>query len=446
MIAVVGAGKSGLAVANHAILEGCEVVLYDDLELREVRKRVTGKLSEKVLLREGMPGLESGKELEKIVVSPGIPLSRLPLDDFEERGVEVIGEVEYAYRHLDGHITAITGTNGKSTVTALLGTILEKEGFRTFTGGNLKDPLTSACGGDFEMCVVELSSFQLESVKTFRPSVAILLNLGEDHLDRYSRFTEYTQAKGAIFRNQLEGDAAIYNDGDSMTGMYAGKSKGKKYPFGMGMDKGIGAWVSGDILSIETRKIKGRFDISSSSLKGNHNRENIAAAALGAALSGASERAIREGILEFPGLPHRMQFVASVEGVTYINDSKGTNVHSLCSALRGVEGKVVLIAGGRDKGVSFLPAGEVMRGKVRSLILIGEASPRIVREVGPGVNHKTALSLDDAVSIASQDAVRGDTVLLSPGCSSFDMFASFEERGEKFQEAVRRLCKFDQKN
>ncbi len=446
MIAVVGAGKSGVAVANHAASEGYEVVLYDDMELSKVRKRVSGMLSHKVLLREGMPRVKSGRELERVIVSPGVPLGRLPLGEFEKGGVEVIGEIEYAYRHIDSHIIAITGTNGKSTVTALIGLMLEKEGFRTFTGGNLEDPLTTACGGGFEMCVVELSSFQLETVRTFRSPVALLLNLGEDHLDRYSHFSDYANAKGAIFKNQLESDGAVYNDSDSMTKMYADRSRGMKYPFGVGMAKGTGSWVTGNILSIETEKTRGSIDISASPLKGKHNRENIAAAALGAALSGASKRAIQEGINEFPGLPHRMEFVASVEGVTYIDDSKGTNVHSLCSALRGVEGKVVLIAGGKDKGVSFTPAGEVMAKKVRSLILIGEATPRIIREVGAVVSHKTASSLDEAVYLASEDALRGDTVLLSPGCSSFDMFTSFEERGKKFQETVRRLFQIEQKN
>jgi len=441
LIGVVGAGKSGISVANHATGRGEKVLLFDDMDPGRLLEGIRSLLSPGVELVQGMPTEGVAGQFDYLVVSPGVPLWKLPLSQLGKRGVEVLGEVEYAFRNIEGKIVAITGTNGKSTVTALTGMMLEKENFKVFTGGNLNDPLTLACGGDYEVYVVELSSFQLETVKRFRPHVGVLLNVGEDHMDRYKSFEEYQQVKGKLFINQDEEDFAVYSASDPLTYALVGKSRGKKYCFSATEKLEEGAWISGNEIHIQCGGLDVSIDMSGFKLEGLHNRENAAAASLAASLSGATAGSIREALSGFRGLPHRMEFAGTVQGVDFYNDSKGTNVHALCSALRGIERKVVLIAGGKDKGLSFEPAEELMRDKVRHMILIGESALRIREELGKTIPCKVAGSMENAVREALESANPGDMVLLSPGCSSFDMFENFEKRGDAFKGAVWRLSK-----
>jgi UDP-N-acetylmuramoylalanine--D-glutamate ligase len=446
LIAVVGAGKSGLAVAEHAASNGTDVAIYDDSDITFLGKTLEERFPGKISWFLGMPGGLEVEDFEKVVVSPGVPLENIPLESFEKRGIEVIGEVEYGFRNIRGTFIGITGTNGKSTVTALTGCILKEGGVKTFTGGNLKEPLTSSIGMGFDMYVVELSSFQLETVRSFRPKVALLLNLGEDHMDRYRDFSEYAGAKGNLFKYQEPTDYAVFNADDELTRSYAEMSNGESLGFSRTKALGRGAWILGDRLTIDTGKGRMDLDISKCPLRGNHNRENIAGASLAAALAGAGEMEIIKGILSFPGLPHRMEFAGSLKGITFLNDSKGTNVHSLCSALRGLVGEVVLIAGGKDKGLSFSPARAVIEEKVHSIVVMGEAAERIISEVGGNVPFIKASSMEEAVRIAYKSSPPGGKVLLSPGCSSFDMFRSFEDRGDEFKKAVIRLQQSEQEN
>lgn len=441
MIAVVGAGKSGISVANHATRRGKRVLLFDEMDSRRLAERIEGLLLPEVELVQGLPTKGEADRIEYVVVSPGVPLARMPVEQFEGRGIEVMGEVEYAFRNLEGRIVGITGTNGKSTVTALTGMMIERAGLRVFTGGNLQDPLTLACGGAYDFFVVELSSFQLETIKRFRPHVGVLLNLGEDHLDRYESFEQYCLAKKRLFLNQGEDDVAIYNASDPLTYSLARGSRGRKYPFSAEKGTGKGSWITQDGIVLRTDAGEEHIDVSGSRLVGHHNRENAAAAALAAYLAGISPGPIQKAIEEFRGLPHRMEHAGSVNDVDYYNDSKGTNVHALCSALKGVKRKVVLIAGGKDKGLSFEPARELVREKVRKIILIGEAAQRIREDLGNSIPSRIARSMDEAVRDAHESASPGDMVLLSPGCSSFDMYENFEKRGDAFKEAVEVLGK-----
>lgn len=446
MIGVVGAGKSGISVANHATERGEKVLLFDELDASKLLEGIGDLLSPEVELIQGMPTEDMAGRFDSVVVSPGVPLWKLPLSRFVQCGVEVLGEVEYAFRNIEGKIVAITGTNGKSTVTALTGMMLEKTGRKVFIGGNLSDPLTLACGGNYDIFVVELSSFQLETVKRFRPHVGVLLNVGEDHLDRYEHFDAYSRAKGNMFINQDETDFALYNASDSLTFSLASESRGRKYPFCASGGITEGSWVSGETLNIRFGTCMESIDISHFKLTGLHNRENAAASALTALLSGAGPAHVRETLEEFSGLPHRMEYVATVNRVDYFNDSKGTNVHALSSALSGIDRKVVLVAGGKDKGLSFEPVESLIREKVRHVILIGEAASRIQGELGKSASCVIAPTMDAAVRDACERAKPGDMVLLSPGCSSFDMFENFEKRGEAFKDAVMRLSVNEQEN
>lgn len=446
MIAVIGAGKSGISVANHAAGKGEKVLLFDEAASESFKSRVRKRLSEGVELVQGMVTADVVNLFEYAVVSPGVPLWKVPLAALEKQGVEVMGEVEYAFRNLEGTIIAVTGTNGKSTVTTLIGMMMSNEMGKVFAGGNLNDPLTLACGKDFDCHVVELSSFQLETTTLFRPDVGVLLNIGEDHMDRYDHFDEYVEAKGKIFRNQGGGDFAVYNPSDELTRQLAGNSRGRKYGFSATYELSEGAWVKEGRVIIRAGQIEREIDIRGCFLEGLHNLENVAAAALTASLAGAGPGSIKEAIDAFRGLPHRMEYSGTIRGVDYFNDSKGTNVHALRSALGGVERDVILIAGGKDKGLSFVPALDLMRKRVRCVFLIGEAAPRIMKEVEGHVPCELVDSLDEAVHGAYESARAGDMVLFSPACSSFDMFENFEERGEAFKQAVLRLSPIEQKN
>lgn len=441
-----GAGISGISVANHASRRGEKVLLFDEMDTDRLYESTKGRISRGVELVHGMPTAELADRFDYVVISPGVPLGKLSLAQFLDRGIEVIGEVEYAFRNMEGKIVGITGTNGKSTVTTLTGLMMERAGFRVFTGGNLRDPLTLACDGNYDLFVVELSSFQLETVRHFRPHVGVLLNVGEDHMDRYESFEEYRHAKGRLFLNQDEEDFALYNASDPLTYPLAQGGGGRKYPFSATEKLDEGAWLSGDTIVIRAGEIEANIDISGCRLEGLHNRENMTASSLAAALSGGLPDAIQEAIEAFRGLPHRMEHAGTVNGVDYYNDSKGTNIHALCSALTGIGRKVVLIAGGKDKGLSFEPAGQLIKEKVRKMVLIGEAAPRIHDAFCKIIPCSVADSMEEAVREAHEIADPGDMVLLSPACSSFDMYESFEKRGDAFKDAVEILSRNEQKN
>jgi UDP-N-acetylmuramoylalanine--D-glutamate ligase len=371
-----------------------------------------------------------------VVVSPGVPA--LPeLERALASGAEVIGELELAFRHYEGEpVVAVGGTNGKSTTTTLVGELLSAAGEKVFTGGNLGRPAAEAVDGEFDAIVLEVSSFQLERAPSFRPKVSVLLNVTEDHLDRYPSFSAYADAKGNAFVNQTADDVAVVPFGDKLCEEQARRGKGRVVFFGSAGDYVV------DGQAVVESATGERFDLSKTRLHGAHNYANAAAAIAAARALGISSESVRLGLSRFEPLPHRMALAGEIAGVRFYDDSKGTNVGASVTALAGLsEAKGVLIAGGRDKLGAYEPLVAALREKGRAVVLIGEAAERIAVAVGDALPVTRASSMPEAVQLALEAAKPGDAVLLSPACSSFDMFKSYAERGDRFVDAVRDLAR-----
>jgi UDP-N-acetylmuramoylalanine--D-glutamate ligase len=437
---VVGLGESGLAVVRFLRERGAEVRVNDRRDLAGLGD--AGREAEKLgaeLVLGGHPA-SAFEGLDLIVVSPGVP--PLPeLDRAEADGVPVVSEVELAARFIEAPIVAITGTNGKSTVTTLIGEMCKRLARPIFLGGNLGRPMIEAAGteaaGKEGLVIVELSSFQLERVSQMKVHVALLLNISDDHLDRYASFEAYAAAKARIFERQTHSDFAVIPAGspelrDLVTG------DGTVVLFGG--QGGEVRLVDGELIDSQSAL---RLPVSELGIRGSHNVSNACAAALAARLLGVRDDDIASVLREFTGLAHRMQFVRSLGGVEYIDDSKATNVGAAVASIDGLagsNGKIVLIAGGVDKGGSYRPLRERMVDEGRAVVVLGEAAPLIERAfAGSPVALCRADSMREAVREASALAESGDTVLLAPACSSFDMFRSYAERGDQFQRAVQSL-------
>jgi UDP-N-acetylmuramoylalanine--D-glutamate ligase len=435
-VLVVGLGRTGAAATRLLLAQGAPVIAND-------ARSDIGPLADE--LREAGAELALGghdealfTSVDAIVVSPGVP--PLPaLDAAVARGIGVMSEIELASRFLSSTLIGITGTNGKSTVTTLVGEMCKRTGRPTFVGGNLGTPLIDVVGtpaaerGGY--AVVELSSFQLERVERLRVDVAVLLNVSEDHLDRYPSFDAYATTKAAIFRRQTSDDFAVVPAGDALCERLAGTGAGHLRFYGGA--EGAVRLEGGDIVDVDSGLRVPRADLP---LRGAHNVANACAAALAARLGGVDANDIDAVLRSFEGLPHRMQHVRSLGGVRYFDDSKATNVGATVASLDGLAtdaGKVVLIAGGRDKGGDYAPLATRMAAMGRAAVLIGEAADRIAEALqGCGIVIERAADMQRAVAIASALAQPGDSVLLAPACSSFDMFRSYVERGEAFQHAV----------
>ncbi|HEX5100174.1 MAG TPA: UDP-N-acetylmuramoyl-L-alanine--D-glutamate ligase [Polyangiaceae bacterium] len=429
-VIVVGLGKSGLAAARLCVERGASVLGTDSAPLERLPPEVS---SSGIEVRAG--GHESVRfaEADLVVVSPGVP-SFPELEAAARAGIETIGELELACRLLDAPIVAVGGTNGKSTTTTLVGGLLQAAGRKTFVGGNLGEPAASAVGKPWDAVVLEVSSFQLERAPLFKPRVSILLNVTEDHLDRYPSFELYADAKGNAFVNQEPGDTAVVPFGDASCEEQARRGRGDRVTFGSAGDYAV------DDRTVVEAKSGEIFDLARGKLHGRHNLENAAAAIAAVRALDVGAGAVREGLSAFEPLPHRMALAGEVRGVTFYDDSKGTNVGAAVTALRGLrEARGVLIAGGRDKHGSYEPLVEAIREKARAVVVLGEAAERIFGAIGGAVPVEHATDIDDAVRRAFRLAERGDAVLLSPACSSFDMFKSYAERGDRFVAAVGRL-------
>jgi UDP-N-acetylmuramoylalanine--D-glutamate ligase len=428
---VVGLGKSGLSAAKLCMREGASVIGTDSAPLERLSSDVSSAGIE--LSLGGHAGVEWTRA-DLIVISPGVPF--LPeIRAARDAGVEVIGEMELASRFISAPIAAVGGTNGKSTTTTLLARMLEATGKRVFAGANLGTPACDAAGDAHDYVVFEVSSFQLEHAPSFRPKVCVLLNVSEDHLDRYDSFAEYAHTKGNAFVNQGAGDVAVVPEGDEVCVAEARRGKGRVVTFGAQGDYD----VSGR--SVVERASGTEFSLAHVALFGRHNLENGAAAVAAARGLGASEQAVNEGFRAFVPLGHRMALVGEVRGIRFYDDSKGTNVGASVTALRGLEEpRAVLIAGGRDKRGSYEPLVQALTEKGRAVVVIGEAADRIVEAVGESVPVEKAASMTEAVERALALTQPGDAVLLSPACSSFDMFSGYAERGDRFAQAVRALA------
>jgi len=437
-IVVVGGGRSGLAMVDYFLRRGAEVTLSD----RRPAERIPGltALATKGVsldLEGHTPALFTSADL--VAISPGVPLTAPAVAAALAEGVPVLGEIEIASSEISAPIVAITGTNGKSTTTTLMGEIFRAWGKKTFVGGNLGTPLAEAVDGEWDWLVAELSSFQLEAIRKFRPRYALLLNLSEDHLDRYPDMDSYVAAKIRIFENMAGDDIAVLNAGDPHVVEAAGGiaprvvlfSSSRILPSGMGYADGDLVWRRG----VEEH----RFPAVELRLKGVHNIENVMAALIPPLMEGCPPELAWRTACVFSGLDHRMTPVRVLDGVTWYNDSKGTNVGSVVKSLAGLAAPVTLIAGGKDKGGDYAPLAEPVREKVTNLILIGQAASRMAESLGGLTRTVMAGSLEEAVQRARELTPEGGSVLLSPGCSSFDMFESYEQRGEVFTKAVRAL-------
>jgi len=379
-----------------------------------------------------------------VVVSPGVPLSIEPIRKARESGATVIGELELAYMVSDSRFIAVTGSNGKSTTTTLVGMMLARSGMDVLVGGNIGNALTedprALMGRDW--VVAEVSSFQLEAIENFRPNVAAILNITPDHLDRYASMEEYAGAKARVFMNQAARDVLVYNADDELAAAEAAKAPSRKIPFSATVPLEVGVYVRDGVIVDGTRvgehqEIMRAADVR---IKGAHNLENALAAAAVSISAGAGRYAVEYTLKEFTGLEHRLEHVADIGGVGYYNDSKGTNVGAVMKSLESFDSPVILIAGGLDKHGDFGQLVPLVKERVKRLVLIGEAAEKIETALGEYTDTVVAADMEEAVRIAKESSSSGDVVLLSPACASFDMFDNFEHRGRVFKESVTRLA------
>jgi UDP-N-acetylmuramoylalanine--D-glutamate ligase len=439
---VVGLARTGLDTANFMAAEGCSVTVSEALR-RDDLTVDPGLLDRSVELELGGHRRETFMGADLIVPSPGVPRDLGLLQEAASRGVPVQSEIEMASRMIEKPLLATTGTNGKSTVVSLLGAMLTRGGVRAPVVGNIGRPLISMVGREeeYDCLVVEVSSFQLEWVRDFHPRTAALLNVTEDHLDRYRDFRDYLETKLRIASRLGPDDSLVLNRGDENLRELAGSTRARVVWFSRGETRN-GLFLDGDGIfhdlagSGSPEHLLSAGDLK---LEGIHNLENVMAAAAQAMLFGVGAAAVREAACNFTGLSHRSELVAEVDGVRYIDDSKATNVGAVKKSLEGFTEPVILIAGGREKGAPYTPlAGEVSQ-KVKLLIVIGEARQRMVHELRDSTETLEADSIEDAVCLAGERARPGDVILLSPACSSFDMFRDYKERGVAFRKAVGRM-------
>jgi len=443
-VTVVGLGRSGLGAARLLDRAGAQVCLTDRRPaeaLREQMEQVPARVS--LFLGEHPDNLFTMVDL--VVVSPGVPADIPPLRSSRSRNIPVVGELELAFRFTEAPFVAVTGTNGKSTVTELVGQMMKEDGREVFVGGNIGRSLTEHLAGldergeePPEWFVAEVSSFQLETIQRFRPRVAAVLNLTADHLDRHGDLDGYGRAKARLFENQINGDHLVLNADDESVAAFAALAPGSVAWFSRNTEVPRGVFVRDDEIVARfdgpDRIVMIRDDIR---IRGVHNLENALAAAAIAMLAGVSPDSVACALRAFPGLPHRLETVAEFGGIRYVNDSKGTNVGAVIRSLESFDSPVVLIAGGSDKGTDFKVLRSAMAGRVRTLVLIGETAPRLAREAAGSIPVRYADHMNNAVSLARSVAEPGDTVLLSPACASFDMFRNFEDRGDQFRKAVQ---------
>lgn len=433
-VMVIGLGVSGSAAARFLASRVASLVMVDRRTDIEVSQLPAGELQ----LGSENPAWLRGVDL--IVTSPGVPLSSELLRGARAAGIPVIGELELGSRFVTAPIVAVTGTNGKSTVTVMLGEILKRAGRRVFVGGNLGTPLIEAAEQALDVAVVEASSYQLETINQFRPKIAIHLNLTEDHLDRYQNFAEYGRAKERIFENQTEADWAVLNRDDAEVWGIAERVRSRVLSFGIERPAQIPAfWSEPDQLAYDLGDKSGTISLECFRLAGAHNRLNAMAAAAAAMLLGIDPSTIEEGLADFTGLHHRIELVGEKRGVRFVDDSKGTNVGAVVEALAAIAGPVILIAGGVDKGGDYAPLRTALAGRVQLLILFGAARMKMSAALADLIETICVETLEQAVGLAAYRAAPGNTVLLSPACSSFDQFRDYAERGRKFQELVRAL-------
>lgn len=443
---VLGAGRSGIASAKFLAERGAVVALHDKKPVEEWSEPARSlKQTHNVGLISGMIPSWLLDQIDLVVISPGVPTHTIPARYVDRKDGEVIGEIELAFRFMKGRIVGITGSNGKTTTTTLIGELLKNAGIRTQVGGNIGTPLLSLAetSTDDTWTVVELSSFQLETIVDFHPNVAICLNVTPNHLDRYESFTDYAAAKHRIFLNQTREDLAILNADDEITKSWAGGLRAAVTMFSVKRELDDGLFLRGrELVCRYNGKEKVLTTRDEIFLRGLHNVENVLAAMAAGLACGASPESMKETVANFAGVEHRIEFAGEHGGVKFYNDSKATSVDAAVKALEALSdgaGKTILILGGRGKNAPYAPLIPLIEASVRALVLIGEDADNIESQLDGKAPIIRAGSMSDAVERAYKSAEVGDAVLLAPACASFDMFKSFEERGTVFKAEVTRL-------
>jgi UDP-N-acetylmuramoylalanine--D-glutamate ligase len=444
-VLVMGAARSGIACAKFLMARGATVALNDAKPLEEWNADALRLKTEGVGLLPGEVPSWLLDQIELVIVSPGVPAKSIPIRYAERAGAEVIGEVELASRFLQGRIVAITGSNGKTTTTTLIGEFLKNAGVPTQVGGNIGTPLISLVESSREdgWTVAELSSFQLETIKDFHPEVAAVLNVTPNHMDRYESLTDYAGAKHRVFMNQEAGDLAILNADDEIVSSWASGLRAHVVRFSVKQELVEGLFLRGSEIISRTKDGENvLLQSNEMKLRGLHNVENVLAALAAGLGCGAAPASMRETLKSFEPVEHRLEFVSELQGVKFYNDSKATSVDATLKALEAFAdeaGKITLILGGRGKKAPYLPLATLIRDKARKLVLIGEDAQTIADELGEFAETVFAGNMEEAVMLSFQTAQPGDIVLFAPACASFDMFDSFEHRGRVFKEEVQSL-------
>jgi UDP-N-acetylmuramoylalanine--D-glutamate ligase len=444
-VLVVGLGKSGVASALFLKSRGALVTVSDSKPEAELRDEILLLLERGITVETGGHGDRTFRGQDLIVVSPGVPADAPQLVQARKQGepVVVIGEIELAARFLPGQIAAVTGSNGKTTTTSLAGEIVAAGKFATLVGGNIGTPAISLVdqAGPATWTVLEVSSFQLETIVEFRPRIAVILNITPDHLDRHKTFDNYVNAKARVFENQRADDFTVLNADDSTTAGLSDRTRAQLFWFSRKKEVAMGAFTRGDHICFrngnDEREI---LPLAEVPLKGGHNLENVLAAASIGMLVGCQAEQVRDAVRHFKAVEHRLEFVARVADVDYYNDSKATNVDATIKALESFPANVHLILGGKDKGSDYTVLHELLRQRVKRVYTIGAAAAKIESQIQGAAEVEHAETLENAVRRASESAVAGDVILLAPACASFDQFQSYEHRGRVFKETVHSLA------
>ncbi len=443
-VSVIGAARSGLAVAKLLKRLNADVFISDVKKIEEIKyvKFTTNELDLLGIKYEFGGHSDRVFDCDFIVISPGVPSSADIVVKAKNMGIKVLSEIEVASWFCKAPIVAVTGTNGKTTTTSLIGFILKNAGFKTIVAGNIGAPFSDfVLDVDEESVVVlEVSSFQLDHIETFKPKVAVLLNITPDHLDRYASFGDYILSKFRIFKNQKENDFAVYNYDDEIVQPYVESLNLIKMPFSVVERLPVGAFIDDGYIVLKFENKEERIaKMGEIKIRGIHNVYNSLAAALAARAMEVKDEIIRESLKAFEGVAHRLEFVREINGVKFINDSKATNVNSLWYALESFDEPIILIAGGRDKGNDYSKVYDLVKKKVKLIVAIGESKEKIYNEFKTLTNVVKVNSMEEAVKISFENAIPGDVVLLSPACASFDMFDDYEHRGEVFKKLVNDL-------
>lgn len=437
-VLIIGLGQTGKSVARCILAYGGRVRVAENQADAVASARAQSDME--IRSDDDADALLRGVQL--VIPSPGVPAKHPLLKEAVRRQVAVQSEIELAYQLLTCPVVAITGTNGKSTTTALLGEMMQRSGQETFTGGNLGTPLIDAVGTACTVAVAEISSFQLEWVEQFRPQIGVFLNLSEDHLDRHGSFAHYGRTKRRLFAQQRQSDWVVMNRDDARVQALCHGLPGRLFSFGwtpVTGDKSEGTWVEAETLILRHAGREMYYAIDDTQLRGRHNIANVMAAVSAATLWGIPPTVIQAVLASFTGLPHRLELVAEKNGVAYINDSKGTNIDAVVQSLNSFSEPVILLAGGVEKGGDYRPLREVVQTKVKKLILFGQAQHSLRAALGQDTETLLVNALDEAVQAAHRGAQAGDIVLLSPACASFDQFRNYAHRGEAFRSYVAAL-------